>query len=93
MFVRSLLDGHTDGQIVNTGNQTVPLTVELDDSSYRRVNATMLQSDDPNAYNRVESPEAVKPRSLGESELPVLGGSGFTWNVPVFSSTVIQFDK
>jgi alpha-N-arabinofuranosidase len=80
-------------KVINTGNQTVPLTITLDDQSYQKVNATTLQNDDPNAFNTVEHQNAVGPRSLSDGNLPVLGPSGFTWTVPVFSSTVIQFDK
>jgi alpha-N-arabinofuranosidase len=65
----------------------------LDDQAYQKVNATMLQNDDPNAFNTAEQQDAVVPRALSDGSLPVLGPSGFTWTVPVFSSTVIQFDK
>jgi len=80
-------------KIVNTGNQTVPLNIGFDDQAYQKVNATTLQNDDPNAFNTAEQQDTVVPRALSGSDLPVLGPSGFTWTVPVFSSTVIQFDK
>jgi alpha-N-arabinofuranosidase len=80
-------------KIINTGNQTVPLTITLDDQSYQKVNATTLQNDDPNAFNTVEQQDAVVPKALAEGQLPVRGPLGFTWTVPVFSSTVVQFDK
>lgn len=80
-------------KVINTGNQTVPLTITLDDQSYQKVNATTLQNDNPNAFNTVEQQNAVGPRALLDGNLPVLGPSGFTWTAPAFSSTVIQFDK
>jgi len=80
-------------KIINTGNQTVPLTITLDDQSYQMVNATTLQNDDPNAFNTAEQQDAVVPKALTDGQLPVRGSQGFTWTVPVFSSTVIQFDK
>ena len=80
-------------KIVNTGNQTVPLTIALDDQAYQKVNATTLQNDDPNAFNTVEQQDAVVPKALTDGQLPIRGSMGFTWTVPVFSSTVIQFDK
>jgi len=69
------------------------LTITLDDQSYQKVNATTLQSDDPNAFNTVEQQAAVVPKALTDGQLPIRGSMGFTWTVPVFSSTVIQFDK
>jgi alpha-L-arabinofuranosidase len=82
-----------NNKIVNTGNQTVPLTIALDDDSYQNVNGTTLQNDDPNAFNTVEQQDNVAPRQLTRGDLPVLGSTGFEWTVPVFSSTVLQFDK
>jgi alpha-L-arabinofuranosidase len=80
-------------KVINTSNQTVPLTITLDDNSYRKLNATTLQNDNPNAFNTADEPDAVAPRVLTGPDLPVLGSSGFQWTVPMFSSTVIQVDK
>jgi len=65
----------------------------MDDGSYQNVNATTLQNDDPNAFNTVEGQSDVMPRVLKGGDLPVFASSEFKWTVPVFSSTVIQFDK
>jgi hypothetical protein len=131
---------------VNTGNQTVPLTITFD-TTYSSVNGTTLQTDNPNAFNYINNQTAVVPRKLKSTDLPTKGGASsstgshsrsstrsgsmtsgsangqglatstataatetptgmrrrqsgmsgggmtWSWTVPVFSSTVLQFDK
>jgi len=133
-------------KIVNTGNQTVPLTLSFD-TTYSSVNGTMLQSDDPNAFNFIYNQTSVIPRMMNGTDLPSMssgsnstgnttssmsspmssmtsmpissangegaqsyvssstaaakrmvqrqssGSMYWSWTVPVFSSTVLQFDK
>lgn len=83
-------------QVVNTGNQTVDMSFSLD-SSYTRVNATAIQNNNFNAYNTVEDQTAVYPQAVNGSGLPAQtsGNSNGTWSwtVPKFSITVLQFDN
>lgn len=62
-------------KIINTGNQTVPLTIEFTDHSYSSVNGTMLQSDDPNAFNFNTTQDTVVPRTINGTALPQPGGT------------------
>lgn len=84
-------------QIINSGNTTLPLTVSLD-TAYKGVNGTMLQSDDPNAFNYVNNQTAVVPHPLNLTAgsgygLPNDNKNGsFMWQVPKFSITVLQFN-
>lgn len=130
-----------DGEIINTGNQTVPLTLNFD-HEYYQVNGTTLQNDDGTAHNSPENPNVVALRTLAPADLPMPGANNVTisasstaeamsttmlastdlvgqipstaasslvaqatgsakrwngynswsWTVPVFSSTVLQFD-
>ncbi|ORX38263.1 glycoside hydrolase superfamily [Kockovaella imperatae] len=69
-------------KIVNTGNQTVPLTLNFD-SGYYSVNGTTLQSEDPNVYNSVDNLHAIEPRMLTGSELPQPGNLPSNATTPV----------
>lgn len=87
--------------MINTGNQTVSLDLNFD-TTYTSVNATTLQNDDPNAFNWITNQTAVVPRTLNGTQLPQKAASPskrdnsgcwhWQWNVPVFSSTVLQFN-
>ncbi|GFZ49473.1 hypothetical protein JCM24511_07593 [Saitozyma sp. JCM 24511] len=82
-------------KVINIGNQTVPLDVSFD-ASYTKVNGTILRNDDPNAFNWINNQTAVVPQALGTnaSALPSVGSNGtFTWTVPTWSITVLQFDQ
>ncbi|KAF2087112.1 glycoside hydrolase family 51 protein [Saccharata proteae CBS 121410] len=75
-------------KVINTGNQTVPLTVSFD-TAFSSVSGTIITADDPNAFNSVDDQTAVVPRPLN---LTAGGGNGsFVWGVPGNSITVLQF--
>lgn len=85
----------TPSQLINTGNQTVDFALTLD-GSYTSVNATTLQTSNPNAFNYVNNQTEVYPAVVNETSLPQQASSEngtWTWNVPVFSITVFQFNK
>lgn len=82
-------------QLINTGNQTVDFALTLD-ASYTQVNATTLQNNDPNAFNYVYNQTEVVPRAVNASQLPQQTSSSngtWTWTVPMFSITVLQFSQ
>jgi hypothetical protein len=88
-------DADTVRQVINIGNKTVPLDISFD-ASYTKVNGTILRNDDPNAFNWINNQTAVVPQALGAnaSALSSVGSNGtFTWTVPTWSITVLQFDQ
>ena len=88
-------------QVINILNDTVPLTVNLP-QPYRSVNGTILTAPDLNSYNYIHNQTEVVLRPLNlTTPAPSAygyGGNGasnngsFQWNVPRYSSTVLQFD-
>jgi len=71
-------------KIVNTGNKTVSLDLNFD-ASYTSVNGTMLQSDNPNAFNFVNNQTAVIPRMINGTALPQMSN-----NTSASSSSMTQ---
>ncbi|KAI9814218.1 MAG: hypothetical protein M1827_003384 [Pycnora praestabilis] len=78
-------------KVINSGNNTVPLSVQLD-QPYTNVNGTIITNPDPNAYNYRNNQTAIIPTPLSLSLATQSGGMNFTWDVPGFSITVLQFD-
>lgn len=79
-------------KVINSANFTVPLSVDLG-AKWSSVNGTMIQNDNLHAYNSVDDKEAVVPRPLNLTSAPSSYGNGsFSWTVPKFSITVLQFD-
>ena len=77
-------------QVINSANFSVPLSVNLG-ASWESVNGTMMQNDNLHAFNSVENMEAVVPKALDIPSSPS-GNGAFSWDVPKFSITVLQFD-
>lgn len=78
-------------KMVNSGNMTVPLTLNLD-ATYTGVNGTILTDPDLNAFNFRNNQTAVVPVPV--TGLPAMGSGAknFSWDVPAYSITVLQFD-
>ena len=95
-------------KVVNSGNTSVPLTVDLD-VPYSSANGTILvrilsdmflvafltwpqTNPDVNAYNFINNETAVVPVSFEAPASTRIGNGSFAWPVPAFSITVLQFD-
>jgi len=90
-WVATIDDGKNEMyfKVVNTGNSSIPLTLNLD-SSYSSVNGTILTSAQLTDYNYLGNQTAVVPAPI--SDLPSTSGATFTWNVPDHSVNVLQFN-
>ncbi|THW31256.1 glycoside hydrolase [Aureobasidium pullulans] len=79
-------------KVINTLNSTVPLSVSIP-SAYSGVNGTSITASDLNSYNYVGNKTEVVPRPADvESTASSANGSAWSWDVPKFSITVLQFD-
>lgn len=84
-------------QVINTLNATVPLTVDIT-QTFTGVNGTILTAADLNSYNYVNNQTEVVPKALAlnstiSSANSTNGtGSSWSWDVPKWSITVLQFD-
>ncbi|THV87228.1 glycoside hydrolase [Aureobasidium pullulans] len=79
-------------KVINTLNSTVPLSVNIP-SAYSGVNGTSITASDLNSYNYVGNKTEVVPRPAEvESTASSANGSAWSWDVPKFSITVLQFD-
>lgn len=58
------------------------------DSKYYSVNGTMLQSDDPNAFNYVNNATAISPMAIAYGMLPMPGASNATSTPTSMTSTM-----
>jgi alpha-N-arabinofuranosidase len=70
----------------------VPLEVTLE-SKWKSVNGTIITHPDPNGFNYKNNQTAIVPEALklgGASKPPKKGA--WTWSVPAYSITVLQFD-
>ena len=76
---------------VNTLNATVPLQVNLD-IGVRDVNGTIITDGNVSRYNYIDDREAVVPRPIDLPADALKGNGTFTWDVPAFSVSVLQFD-
>ncbi|KAI9806545.1 MAG: hypothetical protein M1833_003732 [Piccolia ochrophora] len=77
-------------KVVNAGNLTVPLDVDLD-SPYNNVNGTILTGE-LNDYNYKNNQTAVVPRPVNYTGETSNSDGVFSWEVPPYSLTVLQFD-
>lgn len=83
-------------KIVNAGNTTQPLSVELD-APISAVNGTILEppiTGDMYAYNEAYN-HIILPRVIQGIETSSVNADGkatFDWTVPAFSIAVLQFD-
>ncbi|KAI9719501.1 MAG: hypothetical protein M1828_006208 [Chrysothrix sp. TS-e1954] len=75
-------------KVVNIAGSASPLTVQFD-TSYTSVNGTILTSGSLNDLNTLDHPKAVVPKP---ASVPTQSGKSFTWSVPAFSLTVLQFN-
>lgn len=76
-------------KVINAGNSSVPLTVDID-TEFQSVNGTIITNTDVNAYNTVENQNAVVPRPLNSTGS--ISNGNWKWQVPAYSITVLQFN-
>ena len=94
LFWVASIDEATDAiyvKVINTLNDTVPLNLQLD-RSYQSVNGTILTADDLNSFNFVHNQSQVIPRPANGMDASKQAQGLLTWNVPKFSSTVLQLN-
>ncbi|KAI9689643.1 MAG: hypothetical protein M1820_010141 [Bogoriella megaspora] len=95
LFWAASIDGPTNEiylKVINSGNQTVPLDVNID-AGYSSVNGTIITNDDPNGFNYRNNMTAIVPQPLNISSAAYGAGNGaFKWQVPAWSITVLQFN-
>ncbi|OWP02904.1 hypothetical protein B2J93_3484 [Marssonina coronariae] len=92
-WASSAQEGRVFLKVININSTLIPLTVELE-TSWSSVNGTILSSEDPNGYNYKNNATAIIPRPLNlTSTKPAGDGNGsWTWDVPAYSVTVLQFN-
>jgi alpha-N-arabinofuranosidase len=79
-------------KVVNSGNQTVPLSVDID-ATYFSVNGTILTNPDLQGFNYFNNQTAIVPRPIeGLMSNSTSGNGTFQWSVPAYSVSVLQFD-
>lgn len=89
-------------KIINTLNASVPLTVDIT-QSFTTVNGTILTAVDLNSYNYINNKTEVVPVPLQLNSTTPSAGNGtvpygnsssseWSWDVPKFSITVLQFN-
>ena len=94
LFWAASIDGPTNEiylKVINAGNKTVPLTVDID-TDWSSVNGTILTAPDLNDFNFRNNQTAVVPKPLDLPSNATTSNGTFVWNVPAFSITVLQFD-
>lgn len=77
-------------KVINTLNASVPLSVDIT-TTCSGVNGTMITADSLDAHNTIENPNAVTPKSF-TLDANQSGNGTFSWDVPKWSITVLQFD-
>ena len=80
-------------KIINTGNATVPITVNLD-RPYTGVNGTILSGPDVHSFNSMQDKMAVSPKPLKDNwkATKTLVNGTLEWHIPKWSITVVQFN-
>jgi len=77
-------------KVTNTLNQSIPLTVTLD-AAFKSVNGTILTAVDLNSFNFIQNQTEVVPAPINFTA-GYSGAGDWTWSVPKFSVSVLQFD-
>ncbi|KAL3425240.1 alpha-N-arabinofuranosidase A [Phlyctema vagabunda] len=77
-------------KVINIANTSISLTVELE-TAWSSVNGTIITGPDPNGFNYRNNQTAIVPIPLNlTSSTPSVDGE-WTWNVPSYSITVLEF--
>ncbi|KAL1982903.1 hypothetical protein VTN96DRAFT_755 [Rasamsonia emersonii] len=77
-------------KIVNSGNSSIPLTINLD-QAYKGVNGTILTHPNLYGFNYLNNQTAIVPVPANITS-PSKSQNRFDWDVPKYSVTVLQFD-
>ncbi|CZT42944.1 related to Probable alpha-N-arabinofuranosidase A [Rhynchosporium secalis] len=78
-------------KIINTNGTMVSLTVDLE-HKWATVNGTILSAPDKNNFNYKNNATEILPRPLNLTQNRADHNNGWTWNVPAYSITVLQFN-
>ncbi|MCJ1310351.1 hypothetical protein MMC25_004015 [Agyrium rufum] len=78
-------------KMTNSGNHTIPLTVNFD-LPFNSVNGTILTNPDLNAFNYLYNSTAVVSVPVTFPAGTNTTGQTFTWGVPPYSINVLQFN-
>ncbi|KAF1991766.1 glycoside hydrolase family 51 protein [Aulographum hederae CBS 113979] len=94
LFWGASIDGKMNAvylKVINANATAVPLEVHID-AAWSTVNATILTSPDVDISNSRDELTAIVPKPVVFPEGLRAGNGSFTWDVPGFSITVLQFN-
>ncbi|KIW13501.1 hypothetical protein PV08_08689 [Exophiala spinifera] len=77
-------------KVINSGNSSVPLTVNFDEG-FSAVNGTILTHPDIAAFNYIGNATAVSLAPITDLPAASAGETTFTWAVPPWSVNVLEF--
>ncbi|KAK5038350.1 hypothetical protein LTS07_001820 [Exophiala sideris] len=83
-------DGVVYFKVINSGNSSVPLTVDFD-RTFTAVNGTILTHPDLGAFNYLDNQTAVSPAPIMNLPAIAAGQTAFNWAVPPWSINVLEF--
>ncbi|KAK6373358.1 hypothetical protein LTS17_008378 [Exophiala oligosperma] len=83
-------DGQVYFKVINSGNSSVPLTVDFD-KGFNAVNGTILTHSDLGAFNYIGNATAVSSAPITDLPAASAGQTTFTWAVPPWSINVLEF--
>jgi alpha-N-arabinofuranosidase len=78
-------------QVINTGNSSLPLTVNLD-RTYTTVNGTILTAPELYDSNTLNHSSIVVPKAVEASWREIQTTTKLIWDVPKWSITILQFN-
>lgn len=79
-------------KVVNTGNTTAPLSIELDVPFMGMPNGTIITNPDVNGFNYRGNQTAITPQPIALPGNATVNDRMVVWDVPAFSISVLQFD-
>ncbi|KAI9051279.1 hypothetical protein LZ554_005380 [Drepanopeziza brunnea f. sp. 'monogermtubi'] len=90
-WASSMEEGKVFLKVININSTVVPLTVDLE-TSWTSINGTIMSNADPNGFNYKDNATAITPLPLNLTSKAPGGDGSWTWNVPAYSVTVLQFN-
>lgn len=79
-------------KVVNTGNTTAPLSIELDIPVKAMPHGTIITNPDVNGFNYRNNQTAITPQPFTLPASTMVSNTTFMWDVPAFSISVLELD-